>query len=297
MTPSPNNNNKDEGKSTIIDLSSDDNQYSDDIPADPNNPYDYRHFLPGGMHELPAKRKYSSSSEASVTPPSKKKPTPSPADVQEATPKREAERRLPTVPPVATFRNAPLPPRRAVPENAARVNPQPLPRRAVPGNAARVDPQPVSRRAVPESAVRVNPQPVEPNERIAPNPNPARLPIQVPARLYAASPECRNLLFEMNSERTRHALKLRFMNEIHAVEEQLSQAKHTANMRRLQELIITENGYRRESARFEQEIETARHDQKMAHLSRQIAAEQRAARERALARQAMYNDDAVGEHH
>ena len=101
----------------------------------------------------------------------------------------------------------------------------------------------------------------------------------------------------MNCERTRHAAKLRHMNEIHTLEEQLSQAKHTADMRRLQELIITENGHRRESARFEQEIETARHDQKMAHLSRQIAAEQRAARERVLARQAMYNDDAVGEHH
>ena len=48
----------------------------------------------------------------------------------------------------------------------------------------------------------------------------------------------------MNSERTRHAAKLRFMNEIHAVEDQLSQAKHTANLRRLQELIITETGYR-----------------------------------------------------
>ena len=80
------------------------------------------------------------------------------------------------------------------------------------------------------------------------------------------------------------------------MEEQLSQAKHTADMRRLQELIIIENGYLRESARFAQEIETARHDQKMAHLSRQIAAEQRVARERALARQAMYNNGAAGEH-
>ena len=263
MAPSSNNNNKDEDNSTIVDLSSDDNQDSDDIPADPNNPYDYRHFYPGGMHEHLMKRKHSSSSEASVTPTSKKPTMPTPADVQEATPKRAARRPATMAPPLATVRNSPLPPRRAVPANATRVNPQP----------------------------------VEPNVRILPNPIPTRPPTQPLARLYAASPECRNLLFEMKSEESRHGAKLKHMNEMHALEEQLSQAKHTADMRRLQELIISENGYRRESARYEQEIETARHDQKMAHLTRQIAAEQRAAWERALARQAMYNDGAAGEHH
>ncbi len=101
----------------------------------------------------------------------------------------------------------------------------------------------------------------------------------------------------MKSEKSRHAARIKYMTEIHALEEQLSQAKHTADMRRLQELIITENGYRRDSARFEQEIETERHDQKMRHLSRQIAAEQKFWRERELARQAMYNDGAAGQHH
>ena len=250
MEQSPNNNNKNNENSAVVELSSDDYQDSDDIPADPNNPYDYRHFYPGGMHEHLMKRKHSSSSEASVTPPSKKPTIPRPADVPEPLPKREAERRAAMAPPVATFRNSPLPSRRVVSENAARVIPQP----------------------------------VLSNARIPPNPLPTRLPIQPTARLYAASPECRNLICEMKSEKSRHAARIKYMTEIHALEEQLSQAKHTADMRRLQELIITENGYRRESARFEQEIETERHNQKMAHLSRQIAAEQKYWRERELVR-------------
>lgn len=69
------------------------------------------------------------------------------------------------------------------------------------------------------------------------------------------------------------------------MEEQLSQAKHTADMRRLQELIIRENGYRREAARFEREVERERHEQLMGVLGRQIAEEQRKMRERAGVRE------------
>ena len=254
MAPSPHNHNENKDNSNIVDLSSDDNQDPDDIPADPNNPYDYRHFFPGGMHEHLAKRRHSSSSEASVTPTNKKPTMPKSADVPEPLSKREPERRATTVQRAATLRHSPLPPRRVVSENAARVNPQPI----------------------------------ESNTRIPPNPIPPRLPIQQPlTHLFTASPSFRNLLFERKSENLRHAARLRHMHEIHALGEQLSQAKHTADMRRLQELIITENANRRESARFQQEIETARHEQKMAHLARQIAAEQRLARERMLARQAM----------
>ena len=65
------------------------------------------------------------------------------------------------------------------------------------------------------------------------------------------------------------------------MEEQLSQAKHTADMRRLQELIIKENAYQRDVARIETGIERERHAQMMGHLGRQIAAKQKDLEEKA----------------
>lgn len=74
------------------------------------------------------------------------------------------------------------------------------------------------------------------------------------------------------------------MHEIHALEEQLSQAKDNADMRRLQERIISENGYRREKARLEGEVERERHERKMGDLRREIEVEQRVVRERMMGR-------------
>ena len=82
------------------------------------------------------------------------------------------------------------------------------------------------------------------------------------------------------------------MNEIYAIEERLSQEKNSADMRRLQERIIAENGYRREKARLEGEIERERHERKMGDLAREMEAEQRVGRERAMRREG--GDDGGG---
>ena len=82
------------------------------------------------------------------------------------------------------------------------------------------------------------------------------------------------------------------MQEIHAVEERLSQAKHSADMRRLQERIIAENGQRRELVRLEGEIERERHERRMGGLEREMAAE----RERARVRHGGDDGGAVGGH-
>ena len=65
------------------------------------------------------------------------------------------------------------------------------------------------------------------------------------------------------------------------MEEQLSQARHTADMRRLQELIIKENAYHRDVVRIETSIERERHAQIMGHLARQINDKQKEMREAA----------------
>ena len=284
MAPSPNNSKK----TTIVDLSSSSDEDPDYLPGDPSNPYDYRHYLPGGMyehqnrrsnstsseesktpdHEHQNKRKHSTSSEGSDAPNHKKPTTAGPAAVPETTPKREAERpatmtpRIPSLPPTPTFTNSPLPPSRAVPEDPARLNAPPV--------------QPTGR--IPPNAARPNPQPVQPRQQNAANPEHFTQPL---AYLYASSPSYRNLLFEIKSEKSRHVTKLKHMNELHAMEEQLSQARHTADMRRLQELIIKENAYQRDVARIETGMERERHAQVMGHLGRQIAEKQRDLEEKA----------------
>lgn len=137
----------------------------------------------------------------------------------------------------------------------------------------------------PENTTRVPPHPVQPHQQVPPTPPPTDPFTRPLSFLYASSPSYRNLLFELRSEKARHATKLAHLHELHAMEEQLSQAKHTADMRRLQELIIRENGYRREAARFEREVERERHEQLMGVLGRQIAEEQRKMRERAGVRE------------
>ena len=75
------------------------------------------------------------------------------------------------------------------------------------------------------------------------------------------------------------------MNEIHTLEERLSQARHTADMRRLQELIIREKNHHRDVARFEMEVERERHQQMMGVIGRQIAAQQKDMMEKAGVRE------------
>lgn len=194
---------------------------------------------------------------------------PSSAAVQEITPNREAERPARTAPPNATFRNTPLAPGPTVPSNAPIFNPQPA----------------QSNMHIPENGARVNPQPGQPNMGIPPPrspPNPFTQPL---AYLYASSPSYRNLLFELKSENSRHDAKIRQMNEIHALEERLSQARHTADMRRLQELIIREKNHHRDVARFEMEVERERHAQMMGVIGRQIAAQQKDMMEKAGVRE------------
>ena len=140
------------------------------------------------------------------------------------------------------------------------------------------------------------PQRVKANEQTASNGTSNRPSGEETASQHEWSILYQDLAFEIRTERTRHAMRLQHMNELHAAQELNLHAKHTAELRRQQESHLEQNRRERESARRQDKLETAKHNHKMAHLSRQIAAEQRLARERGLAKQALH-DAAAAEGH